>query len=222
MMDTKDGPICREKDVDICALKEKYLIQASRGRFTRVGNLKADLLRSDFRPLHESCRDGDHYLAHVYVEDTDSQPQYDVDTDYSPPSWFYIIKDESCTQVSDLESGSDGVVYTYDLHTKYQGGSVYLANRSGFFIIRSEDNTFLHTYDLARCDERSLTTPQKLHNNFKDGLYYFATDDFFYVVKQHRQHGLVYHRAKSLSEAGDKAQVPVSKSVIAFLRSQGM
>lgn len=117
--------------------QEKYLIQASRGRFAKVRNLRADLSESDFRPLHESCRGGDHYIAHIYVEETDSQPLGDVDADYRPPSWFYIIKEESCTQVSDLESGSDGVTVTYDLHTKYQGGSVYLANRLGFYIIRT-------------------------------------------------------------------------------------
>ena len=203
-------------------LEEKYLIQTSHGRFAKVRNLRADLSECDFLPIHESCRDGDHYIAHVYVEETDSQPLGDVDADYEPPSWFYIIKEESCTQVNDLESGSDGVMYTYDLHTKYQGGSVYLANRSGFYIIRSEDNTYLQTRDLTMCDEMSLTTPQKLHDDFKDGLYYFATDDFFYVVKRHRRHGLVYHRSKSLSQAGDKAKVPVSKSVIAFLQNQGM
>ena len=218
-MTAKDAPIYREKDVHICALKEKYLIQASRGRFAKVRNLRADLKVTDFQVMHESCRDGEHYIAHVYVEETDSQPQYDLDSDYIPPSRFYIIKEESCTQVNDLETGSDGVIYTYDLHTKYQDGSVYLANRSGFYIIYSEDNTYLQTHDLTVCD---LTTPQKLHDDFKDGLHYFATDDFFYVVKRHRQHGLVYHRGKSLSQAGDKTKVPVSKSVIAFLQNQGM
>ena len=202
----------REKPgVDICALNDtKCLVQASQSRFAMIRSLNSDLSKDDIRPLHKYCQNGDHYMARSYVNIFVSQLSDE------PPiieTRFYIIRNKSCTEVSNLGSSSD--CKTYTLHAMYRGGSFYLANRTGFFIIHRKGNTFLHTWSLT-----TSTTPQSLHEAFRDGLYYFATDDFFYVVKTHATYGLVYHRTRSLSSAGEENIVPISESVAAFIRNE--
>ena len=200
--------------LDICAEDDltKYVIQAKHGRFAQVRSLNAELSMTDIRPLHKYCQNGDHYMARSFLETSIS-----IVKGRPPPiqRTFYIIKDTSCVQVDDLEEGSNCTTYTLDC--RCQGGSFYLANRAGFFIINSKDNTVMMTYSLTITPER----PQALHEVFKDGLHYFATDDFFYVVKKHSLHGLVYHRARSLTSAGQEEIVPISESVTAFINQDG-
>ena len=229
-MAAKDGGagslhVAREEDVDVCALNDNaYLIQAGHGRFAEIYSLQADLSEYGvLRSLHERCRNGDHYMARTYIMPSIianlviSSPVYNI-SDGAAGGRFYIIKKSSCTEVSDLESALECT--TYKLHPKCQGGSFYLASRSGFFIIHSEDNTFCHTENLRS----PPTAPEILHEDFWDGLYYYANDNFFYVVKMDDDLGLVYHRRTSLRSAVRENEyiVPISGSVAAFLKKQGM
>ena len=229
-MAAKDGGagslhVAREEDVDVCALNDNaYLIQAGHGRFAEIYSLQADLSEYGvLRSLHERCRNGDHYMARTYIMPSITANLY-ISTsvceisDGAAGGRFYIIKKSSCTEVSDLESALECT--TYKLHPKCQGGSFYLASRSGFFIIHSEDDTFCHTENLRS----PPTAPEILHEDFRDGLYYYANDNFFYVVKMDDDLGLVHHRRTSLRSAVRESEyiVPISGSVAAFLKKQGM
>ena len=203
---------CREKNVDVCALDDnKYLVQASHGRFAKVNTLQADLSEEGILLLHKNCQNGEHYMARTYTE-MGGTPSRD-----GPPKTtrFYIIKKKWCTEVSNLVTGS--VCHTYELSEGCQGGAFYLANASGFFIIHSEDDTFLYTERLN--SGYFLGRPQNLHPDYTGGLYYFATSDWFYVVKTHPVYGLVYYKTRSLT-GGEKAIVPISESVIAFFQNK--
>ena len=208
------SPLRREKNVDICALNDsKFIIQAKSGLFAEVRSLNADLSEQAIRSLHKLCWNGDHYMARTYLDTSGSTKS---NRDPPPPlkTRFYIIKDKSCIEVDDLAGGFGCT--TYSLHPKCQDGSFYLVNRTGFVIIRSKASTFERTWSL----ETSPDLPQSLHDTFRDGLYYFSTDDFIYVVKNHPLFGLVYHRARSLSSASEKDIVPISESVAGFIRNQ--
>ena len=204
------------KDADICSLSHtKYLIQASRGRFAEVKSLTNKLSYDDIRPLHRYCQNGHHYMARTYF------PTCGNPSPVKGETIFYIIKNNSCTEVDDLEYVSP---YTkvYMLHQSCQGGSFYFANMAWFFIICSEDSTISRVDSLkdphVRCTD---TLPQ----DFQNGLCYFATDAYMYVVKTHTEFGLVYHRKNILTsvngslKGGFEAMV-VSGSVAAFLCNQ--
>ena len=156
------SPLRREKSVDICALNDsKFIIQANRGRFVEIRSLNADLSEQVIRSLHKLCWNGDHYMARTYVDGSVSTKPDD------PPQLetrFYIIRDKSCIEVGGLASGFG--YKTYSLHPKCRDGSFYLANRTGFVIIRSKSNTFEHTWSL----KSSPALPQSLHDTFRDGL----------------------------------------------------
>ena len=61
---------------------------------------------------------------------------------------------------------------------------------------------------------------QRLHPDYAGGLCYFATGDFFYVVKTLPHEGLVYYKTRNLESAGEQAIVPISESVAAFLQNK--
>ena len=202
---------------DICGLKDsKFIIQAG-AYFVEMKNksLAADDLPKA-QPLHDQCKYGDHYFAQYIIH-------YPRDKVSPPPSsrkkkTFYVIKGNSCIVVENLGlKKGDGRIF--DLHPDCQGGSQYLADRAGFYIIRSEDNTYLHVRDMSKEGYKESTASRhKLHESYAYGLYYFATDYYFYVLKKDAKFGLVYHRTKDLGSNDGEPWFRVSDSVVRYLQ----
>ena len=198
---------------DICGSKDTKFIIQSGARFLQLDSL------NDFYgcaiPLGSRCKNGDHYFAQYDIE-------YNSGPTMRPPNEktkFFVIKGNSCIEVNNLvtEGGANNII---TLHRECQGGSHYLANRSGFYIIRNRDNTYLHVDDMSEYGYNPKRAHcHKLHESYANGLYYFATDDYFYVVKQNADFGLVYHRTKALSlKTETTAVLPVNPSVAHFLQ----
>ena len=207
---------------DICGLKHTKLIIQSGTRFIEIRSLNEGISVANARPLRSECKNGDHYLAQ-HIIDYGFQPTINSMDD--PTGKFYVIKGKWCITVESLGLATEpGAKNIFKLHPKCQGGSHYLANRSGFYIIRNRDNTYLHVENMSEhgYDKRSAHR-QKLDKSFTNGLYYFATDDYFYIVKQNAVFGLVYHRAKTLGRnfgMETTAVLPVNPSVAHFLHLQ--
>ena len=200
---------------DICGLVDtKFIVQAG-VRYSEVKSLsgRSNMSVSDFRPLRQECRNGDHYLARYEIHRRGSSATLgSLRTENN----FYVIKRNSCIQVGCLDDGFCDVEtkHVFDLHPDCQGGSFYLANRTGFFIIHSEDNTYLQVRNMSKKGYRSSTASRHdLHESFTNGLYYFATDNFFYIVKEHAEFGLVYHRTKDLRNKEEEDVITVSPLV---------
>ena len=198
--------------LDICGLENTKCIIQSGTHCTEVSSLQDQVSFRRKKPLREVCRHGDHYLAQVCTEYSTS-----AGLEKPPPrvKKFYIIKGKSCIRVTSL-SGTDKFPMPneliFDLHPECQGGSHYLANAAGFYIIRNEDNTYLHVFDMRCTDYR-----HNLHESFANGLCYFATDGYFYVVKEHAEFGLVYHRTKDMRSSAGAEMFPVSPSIASIV-----
>lgn len=209
-------------NLDICGLENtKYIIESGT-HYAVVNSLQSQVsFPRDKKPLREVCRHGDHYMAQLRIDYSKS-----TDATGQPPRVedFYIIKRKSCIRVSSL-STSDGNELEFmqgemifDLHPECQGGSHYLANRAGFYIIRSEDNTYLHVRSLSMFGTLTSANRHNLHESFTNGLYYFATDGYFYVVKEHAEFGLVYYRTEDMSNSTSAAEMfPVSPSIASII-----
>ena len=221
---------------DICGLMNTKFIIQSGTHFTEVVSLKDEVSVNKVKSLRGVCRNGDHYLA-----------QYEVRTsEHRGPSFeapiveknFYVIKGKSCVQVNDLtEPLYKPAITLYDfemvsrrrtptwresiftLHRQCRGGDFYLANRAGFYIIRSKDNTYLHVHDMSEEGYNpSCASRHKLHTSFANGLCYFATEEYFYVLKEDATFGLVYHRTKDLRSSDDDVPT-VSPSIVKFMQN---
>lgn len=207
------------RSVDICGLQNtKFIIQGGT-HYIEVDTLRDDLSLSDMKPLRELCKNGDHYLAECH------EIRFSLNPQPIKIKNFYVIKGKSCIQVKSLSHDrydmrsrlSDKRIF--ELHRKCQGGNFYCANKVGFYIIRNQDNTYLHVRNMHKDLYQSSTASRhKLHESFADGLNYFATDDYFYVLKEHVEFGLVYHRTKDLRSNTDAEVLPVSDSVASILR----
>ena len=145
-----------------------------------------------------------------------------VDARRTNATHFYVIKGNSCVKVDNLTdpmtlfSQRESI---FTLHQECQGGDFYLANRAGFYIIRSKDNTYLHVRDMSEKGYHpSFASRQKLHESFANGLCYFATEDYFYVLKENAVFGLVYHRTKDLRISDDDV-LTVSPSIVKFMKN---
>ena len=217
---TAGGCIC---SLDICGLENtKYIIESGT-HYTEVNSLQSQVsFPRDKKPLREVCRHGDHYMAQLRID-------YSRSTDNAGPprvEAFYVIKKKSCIRVCNLSSSGGNELerrrgeMIFDLHPECQGGNHYLANRAGFYIIRSEDNTYLHVQDMSKFGTllTSAANRHNLHESFTNGLYYFATDGYFYVMKEHAEFGLVYYRTEDMSNSTSAAEMfPVSPSIASII-----
>ena len=217
---------------DVCGLRnDKFIIQASVG-YVKVPSLGAEIRGSDMRPMHKECMYGDHYLAKYEVELPPNQGHSHIaeisfsgvveKEEKKETTAFFILKGKSCIKVNDLSVGHLEVKTIFDLHPECQGGCFYFANSTGFYLIYS-DNTFLQASDISSTKYRSSTASRlKLHESFANGVYYFATDDYFYVVKEHSEFGLVYHRTKDLRSNEEVAVLSISPSITKFLQGYSL
>lgn len=213
---------------DICGTETvKYIIQSGT-HYVEVSSLQDQVSIIDVKPLPEICKNGDHYLARleVYVQG----PSFSI----KRKSVFYIIKGKSCIEVEGLlgrplalpryprpryeASHSLNTMNIFELHPKCRGGDSYFANKAGFYIIYGKDNAYLHVRDMSMNGYQPLTAScHPLHESFRNGLYYFATEDHFYVLKESKEFGLVYHRTVDLRSNKSEDVLPVSPSIVKFL-----
>ena len=213
-----------EKVKDICGLKSSKFLILDGIHYTEVESLKDEISTfSDRKPLRDKCQHGDHYLAQ-YNEEAKVVAGNRCSRFLTRLSEeeFYVINGKSCTVVDSLSHcHRDNTVIKeriFNLHPDCQGGSHYLANRAGFYIIY-EDNTYLHVQDMSEHGYQSSTANRNgLHETFTDGDYYFATNYYFYIMKDHNDLGLVHHRTKDLRSAADAEIVPVSASIASGVR----
>ena len=160
---------------------------------------------------------------------------------YSPPTLFrriippqvltpqfYIIRGKEFSQVTDLTSNSN--VSYRKLHPDCQGGKFYLAStmldvqgtqliyRNCFYII-FDDNTCLRVPSMCEADyvgEKSMRF--ELHEECRNGLYYFGSRGYFFIMKQlHCHWGLQYHRTTDLKYDDDGETIEIRMSVSNFL-----
>ena len=243
--DTKSSGLVNESKktgADICGLENnKFIIPKSGTHFMEVVSLKDKVSVDKVKPLREVCKNGDHYLAQYTpeVERGDASRNIcvaqllkdleraleQVDALRKNAMHFYVIKGNSCVKVDDLtdpdnlENRRESI---FTLHQECQGGDFYLANRAGFYIIRSNDNTYLHVHDMSEEGYNpSCASRHKLHESFANGLYYFATEGYFYVLKENAVFGLVYHRTKDLRISYDDI-LTVSPSIVKFMQNSSL
>ena len=156
---------------DICGLVDtKFMIQAG-VCYAELKSLSDNVSVSDFHPLRQECKNGDHYLTKYEIYRRGSSVTLGS---LRAESNFYVIKHNSCIQVGSLEYGFCDIEtkHVFELHPECQGGSFYLANRAGFYIIRREDNTYLQVRDMSKKGYQSSTAScHKLHESFINGLY---------------------------------------------------
>ena len=207
------------KVVDICALPSdkdidtKFLIQPD--HFMTVTSLNAPK-RSIPRKLHYLCKGGDHYM--VCTRKRKSTSNTSSSSTPAVETRFVIIKKKTgkVTEVDDLESPRHNK--TYNLCSAYEDGQYFLADRTRFYIIKS-NFTFIETLDLQKgCIDE---TPRKLHGQLQKGKFYFSSDYFFYVVKENGGQ-ITYQRACGLGmDAGvEHQEVIISETTLNFLRNE--
>ena len=216
--------------VDICGFKShsKFIIQSGT-HCIEVQSLQDKLLVHSIETLREICKYGDHYLAQYYHEVDNDIPSSDsLSRNYRPIEtyvWnFFIIKGASCVKVKNLTcSGYQKYVEStdkpkiFDLHPECQQGSFYLASYGLIYIIRNQDNTYLIVEDMSKEGYQPETASHhKLHETFTNGLCYFATNNYFYVVKMHTEFGLIYHRTKDLRSDAGAEMLHVSPSIVSI------
>ena len=102
----------------------------------------------------------------------------------------------------------------------YRGGDFYLSKGSEFYVVFKESNTFLQTSSLFQHPEVDIQ-PQKIHKELCNGLYYFATAQFIYVVIADTDNNLVYCRTPDLQsvDEDEPGAFPVHPSVAEVLRN---
>ena len=154
---------------DICGLQQTKIIIHSGTHYTEVRSLNNQVSMCSKKRLREVCRYGDHYLAQGHIEDISQSPVYEE------AKTFYVIKGYSCIEVKNLSCNRysrhcDRSMRVFDLHPECQGGSHYFANEAGFYIVNSEDNTYLHVLDMSEHGYRPYTSNRhKLHDSFTMG-----------------------------------------------------
>ena len=207
------------RPVDICGSENSkfILIQSNTDwHYIEVVSLKDSMSITNLKTLREEYRDGDHYLARFYLQSCDGSHRAKRFTN------FYIIKGDSCVKVPwkcFCDKGNELSDRIFELHPDCQGGSFYCANRAGFYIIRNQDNTYLQVRHMSKDKYKPDTASRyKLHESFTNGLYYFATDNYFYVLKKHSEVGFVYHRTMDLKSTADAEMLRVSPSIASLLR----
>lgn len=209
--------------VDICSLNDdsnpKHYIVLKGNKFIRMKHLNDELPREpDIRDLHKNCKNGDHYIAGVWESPSSTRSRDGNEDRKRKDIRFYILsKDYDCnnlTEVKDLVA--DNHPRLHKLHSSYQGGDFYFSNGSAFFIIKS--NYFLQTPSLIEKPGVKVHR-QSLHPDLCHGIYYFATNISFYVIKPDGHH-LVYHRTRQLTSSGEKTRIHESLAKILRKRVQ--
>ena len=203
-------PSVASKRSDICGTDHLKFIIQSGARFVQLTSLANDIPVTNVT-LKEECKNGDHYLARY-----SSHGSRDSDLNLEGEKSFYVIKGKKCIVVDSLDSNGQ-IRGGFGLHRECQGGSHYLADGTDFYIIR--DNRCLCVRDMSeRGYNHDMAHHFKLHESYANGLYYFATEHYFYVLKKEKDVGLVYYKTRDLSRNQGQNWFHVNHSVAQFLQ----
>ncbi|KAJ6651867.1 hypothetical protein lerEdw1_015972 [Lerista edwardsae] len=186
-------PKYKAPGVDFCGVDTYYyIVRSDAGCYMRSTNFNkgAEL---DVFSLHNSCRGGDHYLAH---ED----------------DLFYIIKEEHYRRVSNMNEDTGAVVYR--LHHNCQGGDHYLSAFGHFYIIFQNRGVYRRVLNMNTDEDAVEYT---LHPNCRDGLYYWGTKENFYFVKPYDKWGAQYFRCTDLHQSSEAVTYSFDADVVNFL-----
>ncbi|XP_069094197.1 uncharacterized protein [Pleurodeles waltl] len=179
--------------VDFCGVdKNFYIVRSDMNCYMRSTNFNQGQDLNVFS-LHQSCKGGDHYLAH---ED----------------DLFYIIKGNNYRRVANMNTDSGAVVYS--LHPNCQGGDHYLSAFGNFYIIFQGKGTYRRVKNM-NSDEDAVE--YQLHPNCKNGLYYWGTKGFYYYVKPHDEWGVQYYRCTNFNTNEDGEPFSFHSDVISFM-----
>ena len=193
----------RGKGIDICGMTSyQYVIRSDIGYYMRAYHLRDEEKGLQIFPIHPSCSKGDHYFA-------------------TTEGYMYIICGNECRRLDHgpeaLMNDSNPEVFT--INPDCLGGSFYLAQREGLFYIVYAHGVYLEVNDLRYSKYNSkYTKKRRLADECRGGLYYFATEGFFYVLKQvHPKWGLQYHRTRDLSTNSEPRTFSVCRAVCGFV-----
>lgn len=179
--------------VDFCGVDEYYyIVRSDLGCYMRSTNFNEGKDLEVFS-LHNSCRGGDHYLAH--------------DDDL-----FYIIKGDHYRRVSNMNQDKDSVVYS--LHPNCRGGDHYLSAFGNFYIIYQGKGIYRRVNNMNTDEEAVEYT---LHPECRNGLYYWGIKNYYYFVKPHDKWGIQYFRTTNFHENIDAVTYSFHADVVNFL-----
>jgi hypothetical protein len=223
--------------IDICAVDDetKYLVLQG-DQFIKIRSLKdklpEKLLDSEgsysWPKLSECCRDGDHYVAHTRGKSLTNSGTISGPDKFSSRQrrhkFCIIFRDRDYNIIKvrhslgiDIEPEQRHLRMDM-LNGNYRGGDFYFAKGSEFYVIFKKSNTFLRTSTLSK-EPAVEKRHQKLHKELRNGLYYFGTTEFIYVVIAINNTDLVYRRIRDLQSIEGSA-IPIHESVAEVLRNR--
>ncbi|XP_061445136.1 uncharacterized protein LOC133366258 [Rhineura floridana] len=179
--------------IDFCGVdKYYYIVRSDLGCYMRSTNFNegSDL---EVFTLHDSCRGGDHYIAH----------ENDL---------FYIIKGDHYRRVTNMNKDQGAVVYT--LHPNCREGDHYLSAFGNFYIIFQGRGVYRRVTNM-NTDEDAIE--YTLHPACRDGLYYWGIKDYYYFVKPHDEWGVQYYRCTNFHENLDAVTYSFHGDVVNIL-----
>ncbi|KAJ6651868.1 hypothetical protein lerEdw1_015973 [Lerista edwardsae] len=169
-----------------------YIIRSDLGCYMRSTNFHEGKDLEVFT-LHNSCRGGDHYLAH---ED----------------DFFYIIKGNDYRRVTNLNKDYGAKVSK--LHPKCRGGDFYLSSFDHFYIIFQSKGIYRKVKHL---DTAEGAVDYHLHAKCKNGLYYWGLKNAYYFLKPVDKWGVQYYRTTNFQSNTNAVTYSIHADVVNFL-----
>ena len=201
--------------VDFCGTGHKlYIVRSDLGAYLESSDFSKG--NAILRYLHPDCRGGDHYLSYLHAPWSHAFTKIDYE------SHFLIISGDHYRRVKDLSTAEDMTGETR-LHEKCRGGDFYLATSTTYFVvIFSDKGVYRVVSDLGTAKG---IKDYKLHDVWKGGLYYCATQSYrlamatvrYYLVRQEAGE-FRFHYTKDLNLTSASAMQAFHPSVMKFLR----
>lgn len=186
----KNAPEAR--GIDLCGTRSSvYIIRSDVGVYMKCEDIHAGK-KIKIHCLSEACRWGDYYLA--------------------TNSYFYIIKGDEYRRVTDLSRDDHAVVYS--LHRNCRGGSGYYSAFGKYYIVFANRGIYRRVSNMNKDED---PVEYKINQAFKDGIYFWGTNNYVYSLKQAEKWGVTYHRSTNMNLNKDGVTFSVHKSVLNFI-----
>lgn len=127
-------------------------------------------------------------------------------------SYFYIIKGDEYRRVTDLSRDDRAVVYS--LHRNCRGGSGYYSAFGKYYIVFANRGIYRRVSNMNKDED---PVEYKINQAFKDGIYFWGTNNYVYSLKQAEKWGVTYHRSTNMNLNKDGVTFSVHKSVLNFI-----
>ena len=225
-MAAKNSPMIisrqKAKGVDFCGAVGNFIIRSDLGCYMSCKDFN-DGSELSIHPLHQSWSGGDHYLGYYHRPDI-------VGSEYAS---FIIIKDNEFQEVEIDLSNDNRCGNKKCLHSFCQNGDHYLglskyrlfSTDPVFFIIFKDKYRVVSDLETAIESKWDIYDKKEytLHENCKNGLYYWATkaywsgDVVFCIVKQVDRWGFQYHVTDDLATDENGKDYSFCNKVINFI-----